>query len=125
MPPITAAIRLSAILIAACAATEARAVDLPFDAACAGPVQINVGGVYTGITLRKNPVSATTKASTATVVRDSGQVGAQNIVIGAGDSSCFHAVAGAHTYCFQARGTALITNINAVAGTNTYNLPAC
>ena len=107
------------------ASLPAFGADLNFDATCQNPTAISVSQPNTGITFRKNPNSSTTRAATATVQRGTGAA-AVNIVIPAGQlPSCFYQVQGSYSYCFTQRGTADITDINAVPGTNTAGAAAC
>ncbi|WP_160167599.1 hypothetical protein [Bradyrhizobium oligotrophicum] len=113
---------LTGLGLLATGADAAFAVDLAFSPDCRTFSQINVTPPNTGITFRKNPNSTTTRAATATVFR----IGdASNIIIPAGGASCFYAVAGNDSYCFLARSSSDIINVNAVAGTNTAAAPAC
>lgn len=99
------------------------AVDLPFSANCTNYAAIQVGAPNTGITFRKNPNSPATRAATATIFRIGGL---NNITIPANVSSCFYAVQGNDSYCFQASNNpAAFMNINAVANTNTAAAPNC
>ncbi|WP_313684459.1 hypothetical protein [Pantoea sp.] len=101
------------------------AVDLPFSANCTNYSQIQVMAPNTGITFRKNPNSAATRAATATIFAIHGL---HNITIPANVVSCFFAVQAPNTdsYCFQAsNNAAAFTNINAVANTNVAGAPNC
>lgn len=101
------------------------AVDLPFSANCTNYAQIDVTAPNTGITFRKNPNSAATRAATATIFSVQGM---HNITIPENVVSCFFAVQAPNTdsYCFQAsNNAAAFTNINAVANTNMAGAPNC
>ncbi|CNC31555.1 Uncharacterised protein [Yersinia frederiksenii] len=101
----------------------ALAVDLPFSANCTHYAAINVTPPDTGITFRKNPNSAATRAATATIFSINGLA---NITIPANGVSCFYTVQGNDNYCFQASNdAAAFMNINAVANTNNAAVPAC
>ncbi len=108
--------------VIATSADAAFAVDLAFSPDCRTFSAINVTAPNTGITFRKNPNSPTTRAATATVFRINT---ASNIVIPAGGASCFYAVVGNDSYCFLARSSPAIANVNAVPGTNVAAAPAC
>lgn len=105
--------------------TPTFAVDLPFSANCTNYSAITVAAPNTGITLRKNPNSADTRAATATIFAIHA---VRNITIPANVSSCFFAVQapGNDSYCFQASNNkAVFTNINAVANNNMAGAPNC
>lgn len=104
------------------AASPAQAVDLPFSVDCRQFSAIAVAAPNTGILFRKNPNSAATRAATATVFAITA---AENIEIPTGGASCFFQVLGNDSYCFLARGSDQIVNVNAVAGNNHLGAPAC
>lgn len=106
----------------ALASGPALAVDLPFSADCRQYAQIAVAGPNTGIAFRKNPGNNATRNATATIFDISG---ANNITIQAGVGTCFYQTAGTDSYCFQARSSNQIANVNAVAGNNHLGAPAC
>ena len=108
--------------LAVAGTTPALAVSLPFSANCTNHAAIDVTGQNTGITFRKNPVSRTTLAATATVFSITGLA---NIVIPAGAGSCFYTVTGNDNYCFQARNSPAILTVDGVEGTNHMGAPAC
>jgi len=111
-------------LLLATLTSPASAVGLDFSALCADTENINVTGADTGIAFRKNPGTQTTRQSTATI-RKGAAMPFTNILVNVGQSTCFFATAGNDTYCFQARGTNQIVNINAVPGNNHLGAPAC
>jgi hypothetical protein len=98
------------------------AVDLPFSPDCRQHAAIDVEAPNTGIIFRKNPNSPVTRAATATVFSIEGLA---NITIPTGGASCFHAATGTDNYCFLARSSEDIHNINAVPSNNHLNAPAC
>ena len=98
----------------------ALAVDLPFSPDCRQFSEIDVKAPYKGIIFRKNPVSRSTQAATAMVFSINGMA---NIAIPAGDTSCFRVLTGNDSYCFQARNSAEIDNVNAVP--SIVGAPAC